>query len=205
MIKTGKLKEMMDHFKDRHAAHCNVNSDEEVELENVSVTEDERFVYLVSQGKMLFIITMKIDTLQKMAYWSIQHIGGKKAAQQHIYEIHVTSKKDTRKKAVFIEHCFNDAIKADEIFRMAKCGILPLEALKHFILNKKMSFRFFIKRIPPVQKHRPGKGDDNDNNDSGRKPAPKNPGPKGPGPKGPAFKGPGPKGPGPKKIHKAQG
>lgn len=189
---------MMDHFKDRHPTHCNVTSDTDVELNNINTKEDERFVYMVSQGKMLFIITMKIDTLQKMVYWCVQHIGGKKAAQQHIYEIHVTSKKDPRRKVVFIEHCFNDAIKADEVFRQAKCGILPLDALHHFINNKQMSFRFFIKRIPPVQKTKPGKADDktetNPNKDFGKKTGPGGPGPKGPGPKAS----------GPKKTYKPQ-
>ncbi|KAI5651973.1 beta-eliminating lyase domain-containing protein [Phthorimaea operculella] len=112
---TGKVFNMMDHFKERHPTNCNV------------------------------------DTLQKMAYWAIQHVGGKKVAQQHIYEIHVTSKLDSRRKVVFIEHCFNDAIKADEVFRQAKCGVLPLNSLNHFIKDKKLSFRFFVKRIPPAQ------------------------------------------------------
>lgn len=223
-MRTGKLKEMMEHFKERHPTHCNISSDAEVELENVSVNDDERFVYMTAQGKMLFIITMKIDTLQKMAYWTVQHIGGKKAARQHIYEIHVTSKKDDRRKVVFIEHCFNDAVKADEVFRQAKCAILPLEALNHFIDNKKMSFRFFIKRLPAINKNTNGKGDEKnenkpENKDFSKKPGPNNsgqtgpghkgpgpkgPGPKGPGSKGPGPKGPGPKGPGPKKAHKPQ-
>lgn len=170
---SGKLKEMMEHFKDRHPNNCNVATDEEVEISNLDIKNDDRHLYLVAQSKMLFIITFKVDTLQKMAYWTIQHIGSKKAAHDHIYEIHVTSKQNLRRKVVFTEHCFNDALKADEIFRMAKCAVLPLDVLVHFVSNKKLSFRFFIKRIPAEAKN---KGDGND-----KKPQ----GPKGPGPKGP--------------------
>lgn len=176
---------MMDHFKERHAEHCEVNSDVDVVLKNISITADDRHFFLVSQGKMLFIITMKIDTLQKMAYWTIQHIGSKKVAKQHIYEIHVTSNLDARRKVVFMEHCFNDSIKADLVFRQGKCAVLPLEVLTHFIKDKMLTFRFFIKRITPQPKGPKASGDDG-NNDS----RPPNQGPKGPGSKGP---GPGPK------------
>ncbi|CAB3253623.1 unnamed protein product [Arctia plantaginis] len=171
---SGKLKDMMEHFKERHAQNCNVTTDEEIELTNVDAKIDDRHLYLVSQSKMLFIITMKIDTLQKMAYWAIQHIGSKKAAHDHIYEIHILSKQNSRRKVVFTEHCFNDALKPDEVFRTGKCAVLPLDVLINFISNKKLSFRFFIKRIPA--EHKNNKGDGNDNKPQG---------PKGPGPKGP--------------------
>ncbi|XP_052759389.1 E3 ubiquitin-protein ligase siah-1-like isoform X2 [Galleria mellonella] len=189
----GKLKEMMDHFKERHPLNCNVNTDTDVELNNINVKEDDRYMYLISQGKLLFIITMKIDTLQNMVYWTIQHIGSKAVAHQHVYEIHVTSKQDTRRKIVFMEHCFNDALKADEVFRIGKCGIMPLNMFGHFIKDNKMSFRFFIKRIPSsCNKEKKSKGDTN------AKPQNDNSGPKGFGQKGAGNKGPGPKGPGPK-------
>lgn len=188
----------MDHFKERHASFCNVKTDEEVELTNINVKNDDRHFFLVAQSKLLFILTMKIDTLQKMAYWTVQHIGGKKVAHDHIYEIHITSKQNPRRKVVFIEHCFNDSIKADEVFRQGKCAVLPLETLVHFVKDKAMSFRFFIKRIPPGPKNNNGKNDN-------KPPGPNNgPGPKGPGPKGPKNQehtknkpngpGPGPKG-----------
>lgn len=175
---SGKLKEMMDHFKERHAENCNVATDEEVEISNVDIKTDDRHLYLVSQTKMLFIITMKIDTLQEMAYWTIQHIGSKKVAHDHIYEIHITSKQNSRRKVVYIDHCFNDALKADEVFRTGKCAVVPLDFLANFINNKKLSFRFFIKRLPAEPKN---------NN--------KQPGQKGPGPKGQQnFNKDGPKG-----------
>lgn len=187
---------MMNHFQERHAAHCNINSDTEVEL-TADVKEDDRHLFLINQGKMNFILTVKIDTLQKMAYWTIQHIGSKKVAKEHIYEIHVNSNLDARRKVVFIEHCFNDSIKADEIFRQAKCALLPLDSLNHFIKDKKLSFRFFVKRLPPTVKN--NKNDaKNENKGPNESKGPKGPGPKGPGPKGPGPKsgqnGPGPKG-----------
>lgn len=192
----GQLKEMMDHFKERHAANCNINSDTEVELNNVDVKEDDRHLYLISQGKMHFILTIKMDTLQKMAYWTIQHIGSKKVAKEHIYEIHITSNLDARRKVVFIEHCFNDSMKADEIFRLAKCAIIPLDSLKHFIKDKKLTFRFFVKRLPPPPKNNKNEGK-NENKTSNDNKGPKGPGPKGPGPKGGGAK-PNPNGLGPK-------
>lgn len=182
---SGKLKEMMDHFKERHADHCDVTSDADVVLKNISAKEDDRHFFLTAQGKMLFIITMKIDTLQKMAYWTVQHIGSKKGAQQHVYEIHVTSNQDARRKVVFMEHCFNDSIKADEVFRIGKCAVLPLDVLSHFVKDKKLTFRFFIKRIPPAQPKGPKDKGDGGNNDN----PPPNQGPKGPGSKGPKPKG----------------
>lgn len=183
---------MMDHFKERHANHCNVTSDTEVELTNVNVNDDDRHFYLVAQAKLLFILTMKIDTLQKMAYWTVQHIGSKKVAEQHIYEVHVTSKQNPRRKVVFIENCFNDTIKAEEIFRKAKCAIIPLDVLKNFLKDKQLSFRFYIKRLPCPPKN---KGDGKDDNKPANKEA------KGPGPNKCAGNFAGPKGG--KKTYKA--
>ncbi|KAL4709899.1 hypothetical protein ACJJTC_003862 [Scirpophaga incertulas] len=164
----GALKEMMNHFKERHPTNCNVSSDTEVELDKIDIHEDNRIVYLITQGKLHFILTFKVDTLQKMAYWAIQVIGGKNIALQHVFEIHVTSKKDDRRKVVFIEHCFNDSIKPDEVFRQNKCAVLPLQALDHYILNKKLSFRFFIKRAPLTSKHNKDKHDTTNDNKSSK-------------------------------------
>ncbi|CAH2980408.1 unnamed protein product [Chilo suppressalis] len=207
---SGQLNGIMDHFKERHPAHCNVSSDTDVELDNVNVNSDERFVYLFTQGKIHFIITMKIDTIQKMAYWAVQLIGGKNTAKLHIYEIHVNSKQDKRRKAVFTEHCFNDAVKADEVFRQNLCAVLPLNSLSHFISNKKLSFRFFIKRLPADNKDFKTKGDSKKEDETGKggpKPkfhgppgGPHAPGSAGPGPARPGPKGPWPKGPGPNKA-----
>lgn len=180
---TGKLKDMMEHFKDRHAEHCSVTTDEEVELTNVNIKNDDRHLFLVAQAKFIFIVTVKMDTLQNMIYWTIQHIGSKKVAHDHIFEIHLLSKQTPRRKIVFTEHCFNDAVKPEEIFREGKCPMLPLEVLVNYIKDKKLSFRFFIKRIPPAApKTNNDKGNGNGKNDN--KPNP-GPGPKGPGPKGP--------------------
>ncbi|KAG6445897.1 E3 ubiquitin-protein ligase SIAH1 [Manduca sexta] len=190
---SGKLKDIMDHFQERHQKNCNVSSDTPVNLDNIELKEDERFLYLVAQQKMLFIITVKLDTLQKMAFWIVQHIGSKSVARQHIYEIHLTSNLDERRKLVFCDHCFNDAIKADEVFRQGKCAVVPFEALKHFIKDKKITFKFFIKRLPVANKKKVDNGKDAKPNDNKQNPAPKGPGPK-KGPKdatGPPKPGPG--------------
>lgn len=202
---------MMDHFKERHADYCSATSDADIVLDKINIKEDDRHFFLVSQGKLLFIITFKLDTLQKMAYLAVQHIGSKFVARQHIYEIHVTSNQDQRRKVVYTEHCFNDAIKAEEVFRQGKCAVLPLDYLSHFIKDKKLTFRFFIKRLPAQPKGKQEKDDGNNENkptNSGQKgpgvnhgPTPKGPGPKGPGPKSAGPKGqpgPGPKGAKPK-------
>lgn len=143
---------MMTHFKERHPQNYIINIDSEVELNNVSTKEDDRFVYLVSQGNILFIITVKIDVLQKVVYWVIQVIGSKKVAQEHIYEIHIASKQDSRRKIIFIDHCFSNAITADEVYHIGKCAILPLNVFSQFIFNNKFSFKFFIKRSSTEQK-----------------------------------------------------
>ncbi|XP_013143067.1 PREDICTED: E3 ubiquitin-protein ligase SIAH1-like [Papilio polytes] len=172
---TGNLKEMMDHFKDRHPQHCNINMETGVELNNVSINEDERFLYLAQQGNLLFIVTMKIDTLQKVAYWVVQHIGSKKSAQQHIYEVHITSKQDPRRQVIFIDHCYNDILSADAVYRLGKCGILPLDMFSHFIHNKKCSFKFVIKKGTP----KPKKFDKSNTSNENKQPnAPKHPKPK---------------------------
>lgn len=164
----------MNHVKERHPAECNVGIDNTIEIKGINIRSDNRYVYLVTQTKYIFIITFKIDILQKMAYWTIQHIGSKKVAREHIYEVHLTSEKDPRRRVVFSEHCFNDVMKADEVFRLAKCGMLPLEAMEHFVKDRKLSFRFFIKRIPHAPKNKEVSKNEN---------MPPKKGLKGPGPK----------------------
>lgn len=138
----------MDHVKELHPAEYIVGTDNLIQIKGININADDRHVYLVSQRNFVFIITFKIDMQQKMAYWTIQHIGSKKVAKEHIYEIQVISEKDPRRKVVFSEHCFNDALKADDVFRLAKCAMLPVNAMDHFIKDRKLSFRFLIKHIP---------------------------------------------------------
>lgn len=166
----------MDHVKERHPLESNFGPNNIIEIKGINVRVDDRYIYLVSQSKFIFIITFKIDMLQKMAYWTIQHIGSKKIAKDHIYEIHLTSEKDSRRKVVFSEHCFNDALKADEVFRLAKCAMLPLEAMEHFVKDRKLTFRFFIKHIPGAPYNKEGGKNENVPPKKGPK------GPKGPGP-----------------------
>lgn len=147
---------MKDHIKERHPDQCNVGTDDIIEIRGINIRADDRYLYVVSRAKHIFIITFKIDVQQKMAYWIIQHIGSKNVAKDHIYEIHVTSGQDPRRKVVFSEHCFNDALTADEVFRLAKCAMLPVETLEHFVTDGKLSFRFFIKRMPNLPKNKEG-------------------------------------------------
>lgn len=202
-IYIGRLNKMMDHFKEHHPKNCNLNSDVDVEIDKVDLKENERYVYLLShQNKFLFIMTFKIDIMQRIAYWVIQHIGPKKNAQQYVYEIHVTSKINNKRKYVYTETCFNDALKADEVFHRGQCPVMLLDTLAHFIKHRKLAFRFFIKRIPTNQ---PNKSDGNGNDDNQKGNDTPHKGPKGPGPKGPVSKGAGSKTsvPGPKKSQKS--
>ncbi|GBP85961.1 hypothetical protein EVAR_63110_1 [Eumeta japonica] len=143
------MKEMLNHFKERHPNNCNISENNTVEINNVNINEDDRYLYLVPQGKFLFLLTVRLDTQKNMIYWSIQHIGSKSAAMQYIYEIHLGSLNNEKRKIVFTEQCFNDAIKADEVFNLAKCPMLSLDSLSTFIKNKKFSFQIYIKRLQP--------------------------------------------------------
>lgn len=193
----------MPHFQDRHPLHCNLSSDTDVVLDNVDVTEDDRFVYLVNQGKFLFVMTIKIDAMKKMSHWTIQHFGSKKSAAQHLYEIHITSLQDPRRKVIFMEHCFNDAISADEVIRIGKCAMLPLDLLSHYMKDKRLSFRYFIRIKVPFTRMNAIKDGKNkpQNVDWKSKPQFSKKGPDGKSPGPHSRKGP--EGPGPHKHNRA--
>lgn len=108
-------------------------------------------MFLLKQNQKLFILTVKIDVLKKAAFWTIQHIGSKFAAQHYVYEIHVTSKKNDKRRFVYTENCFNELLKSDEIFSLGKCPIIPLNVLKHFVKDGKLVFRYLIKNVGPPQ------------------------------------------------------
>lgn len=205
---TGELKKMMDHFKEKHSAHCVAELDRDagwrLQVNQLDLKECARHVFLAAQQNFLFIITLKVDTMQRMAYWAIQHVGQKKVAQQHLYEIHVISRNDQQRKVVFTEHCFNDSIKADEVFRLANCAVMPLDMLTHFIKDKILSFRFVIKRLNKDNKENVGQAPSSRESSVSRgSEASQGPETRGPGPKPHWKKHPGQK-PGPKKFTRAQ-
>ncbi|XP_047529844.1 E3 ubiquitin-protein ligase SIAH1-like [Vanessa atalanta] len=172
---TGKLKDILDHFKERHPNHCYMNTDNDININNISISVDERYMYLMPQGKFLFLLTFKVDTCQKMAYWVVQHIGSKKAAQQHVYGIHITSKQDDKRTVIFTDKCFNDAFDVNEIFRQARCGVMPLTMLSHFIKDGKLSFQFIVKKNQPFFKNK-DKGFVKETNQRPKGPGPQNAG-----------------------------
>ncbi|XP_063389167.1 E3 ubiquitin-protein ligase SIAH1-like [Cydia fagiglandana] len=203
----GDVRKMMEHFKEKHPAHCVAEVDREagwrLQVEQLDLKECARHVFLAAQQNFLFIITLKVDTIQRMAYWVIQHIGQKKIAQQHLYEIQVTSGRDQQRKVVFTEHCLNDSLKADEVFRQANCAVMPLDMLTHFIKDKTLSFRFVIKRLNRDNKENVQAPSSRESSVSRGRDASQGPETRGPGPKPHWKKHPGQK-PGPKKFTKAQ-
>lgn len=179
----GKLKEILDHFKEHHPLYCNINSNTDIHLKNMSATTDDRFMYLIPQGKLLFTLSIKIDTCQKMAYWAIQHIGSKRTAQQHSYEIQIISTQDLRRKVTFADQCFSDAFDINEIFRQGKCGIMPLKMLPHFIKDGNLLFRFdIIKHQGNFRNRDTSKGPGNVNKQTHKNPTGQHPTPQFPVP-----------------------
>ncbi|XP_047517840.1 E3 ubiquitin-protein ligase SIAH1-like isoform X1 [Pieris napi] len=142
---SGKLKEMLNHFKDRHPGNCaNITSD--VTIDNISVTNDCRHFYLLQFNKQIFYLSFKIDTVQKLGYWLVQYVGTKKAARQNVYEIQMNSKQHQKRQVTYIDYCFSDSMEANEVFRQAQCAVMPLIMMGHFIDNSKITFRCLIKR-----------------------------------------------------------
>ncbi|KAI8442402.1 hypothetical protein MSG28_005918 [Choristoneura fumiferana] len=199
---SGHLHQIMEHFKQKHpeACDCGPQADADVELENMSLRQCDRRLLLAAQNKYLFIITVKVDTIQRMAYWTVQHIGPKKQAHQYLYEIHLNSKREPQRKIVFTEHCFSDTVKVEEIIRQNNCAVLPLGTLGQFIMNDKLNFRYLIRRVneKPKPDENAAPNSENAHSRSASRTRGNGPKPKGPWPKGPGPKGPGPKGPGPR-------
>ncbi|CAG4980191.1 unnamed protein product [Colias eurytheme] len=143
---SGKHKDLMNHFQESHPQNCDKKPNSDITIEKISTTSDHRFLYLLQQNKQVFILSFKIDTVQKLAYWLVQYLGTKSAAMQNIYEIHITSFQNVKRKVVFADHCFSDSMDVNDVFRQAKCAVMPLIMLNHFIGNSKLVFRCLIKR-----------------------------------------------------------
>ncbi|XP_045497626.1 E3 ubiquitin-protein ligase Siah1-like [Colias croceus] len=143
---SGKHKDLMNHFQESHPQNCDKKPNSDITFEKISTTSDYRFLYLLQQNKQVFILSFKIDTVQKLAYWLVQYLGTKSAAMQNIYEIHITSLQNVKRKVVFADHCFSDSLDVNDVFRQAKCAVMPLIMLNHFIGNSKLVFRCLIKR-----------------------------------------------------------
>lgn len=204
VIISGKLKDMMSHFKERHSQNVlNITSD--ITIPDIFLNNDCRHLYLLQFNKQIFFLSFKIDTVQKMAFWFVQYVGTKKAARQNVYEIQMTSKQHEKRQVTYVDYCFSDSMDANEVFRNAQCAVMPLNMMAHFIAGSKITFRCLIKR---AFEGKPGfiKNDQaKDSSSSQRKgPAPENrhksPGPHFPRAKGPNNNNAGPKR-GPHKKH----
>ncbi|XP_073948574.1 E3 ubiquitin-protein ligase siah-1-like [Choristoneura fumiferana] len=143
----GKLKQMMDHFKQKHPSNCLVPGSE-TEVRGVREGHSARNVWLVAQGNMHFIVSMKTDP--DGVDWVVQHIGSKKNANLYIYEIHVISKQDAARRAVFAERCTSDAEAADASFGAGRCAALPPRLVPHFAREGTLAFRFSVRKMPPA-------------------------------------------------------
>lgn len=113
----------------------------------MSVSVACRHLYLIQDEKNLFLLSFKLDTIKRQAYWLVQFMGTKAAAGQNIYEIHLTSQLRENRKITFVDYCFSDTIEADLIICSGKCAIMPLDMFPHFFNNSKVVFSCFIKRI----------------------------------------------------------
>ncbi|XP_063368963.1 E3 ubiquitin-protein ligase sina-like [Cydia amplana] len=145
----GKLKNLMDHFKQSHPSSCEIVSGVDTELE-LPLTQDLVKVYLAATGNMHFIITMKIDKTTSTASWAVQHIGSKKNARLYTYEIYLTSKQDVRRRSVLVEHCVNDVVEPLDIIMEGRCAVMPLKMLAHYVIDNKVIFKLVIKKVPPT-------------------------------------------------------
>ncbi|XP_038212264.1 E3 ubiquitin-protein ligase SIAH1A-like isoform X2 [Zerene cesonia] len=143
---SGKHKDLMNHFKVCHPQNCDIKPGSDIRIQNISTTSDHRLLYLFEQNKKGFILSFKIDTVQKHAYWLVQYLGSNCASRQNIYEIHITSLQNKNRKVVFADHCFSDSMDVDDVFRQAKCAVMPLIMLNQFIENSKLVFQCLLKR-----------------------------------------------------------
>ncbi|OWR48819.1 hypothetical protein KGM_213302 [Danaus plexippus plexippus] len=154
---SGKLKEMLDHFKEHHSQNLIMTMDQKVTINNLNINEDDRFVYIMPQGKMMFIVTLKIDTKLKLAFFAVQLIACQKIAQQHVYELSITSLQDKERRVNYFDHCFSDATETREILQSAKCCVMSLSMLGNFINKKSLSFSLNVQRLRPNYQREPNK------------------------------------------------
>ncbi|CAK1547074.1 unnamed protein product [Leptosia nina] len=142
---SGKLKELLAHFKERHPQNSNINIASDIIIPNVSVFNDCRHFLLFQSNKQIFFLSFKIDTVQKVGLWLVQFMGTRTSAHQKIYEIHVTSQENIARKVTYIDHCVSDSTDANDVFRQGKCAVMPLNMMSHFISDSNIKFRCVIK------------------------------------------------------------
>ncbi|KAI8442405.1 hypothetical protein MSG28_005921 [Choristoneura fumiferana] len=143
---TGKLTQLMDHFRQNHPLNCNICNESDMQVSGICEDRDMHYVYLIAQTNMHFLITVKTATVDKAVHICIQYIGSKEEARRYIYEIHINSVHDAASRVVFVERCFNDTIQVDDIFRESKCVSIPLRKLRHYVEDEKLAFKFVIKK-----------------------------------------------------------
>lgn len=125
------------------------NMEAEIEVERVTLLECNRRVSVAVQRRNIFIITFKVDTIQRLAYWTVQYMGPKKYAHTFDYEIHVSNKHEPRRKVIFREYCTSDSVKTEDIFSKCCCAVLSLKALQAFSIGDKVSYRVIILKHQP--------------------------------------------------------
>ncbi|XP_073948566.1 E3 ubiquitin-protein ligase SIAH1-like [Choristoneura fumiferana] len=149
---TGVHNHVTEHVKEMHTSMFTEGLEAEIEMEGLTMRDCDRRVHVAAQQRNVFVVTFKLDSIQRLAYWTIQYMGPKKYAHNYNYEIHVTSKREPHRKVIFTERCLSDTTKTEDIFRQCLCAVLSLNALETFSTDNKVSYRFVISRHNPNYK-----------------------------------------------------
>ncbi|VVD04531.1 unnamed protein product, partial [Leptidea sinapis] len=137
------LEEMIE--KQKHPENIKENANSEFNLNHVSINAHLKQIFIMSMNKRVFIVSFDINPVNKMAFWAVQLIGTKKQAVDCTYEIQLTSMQTEKRMVTFKDHCFNDTMDDSEIYGLAKCPVMPLDMLSHFMKDNKLCFRCELK------------------------------------------------------------
>ncbi|XP_050670826.1 probable E3 ubiquitin-protein ligase sinah [Leptidea sinapis] len=136
---------IVEHCKQKHPENIKENANSEFNLNHVSINAHLKQIFVMSMNKRVFIVSFDINPVNKMAFWAVQLIGTKKQAVDCTYEIQLTSMQTEKRMVTFKDHCFNDTMDDSEIYGLAKCPVMPLDMLSHFMKDNKLCFRCELK------------------------------------------------------------
>ncbi|XP_039752098.1 E3 ubiquitin-protein ligase siah2-like [Pararge aegeria] len=140
---TGKINQLVMHFKEEHREHFEADVNKEMYLVNIDV--NHRVVHLVNLGPFHFLVHLEVNQEQKIICMTVQTMSTKFSASKWSYELHVYNKRQPRRKYKYIDTCISNSETVKEVFSQKKCAVLSADYARTFLENKKLTYRFYIK------------------------------------------------------------
>lgn len=144
----GKLPKLSPHFDDTHPENRQSTGDTELLITNIK--SNKTTMHLVEIGPYNFIIRVKFDEKTSKVYMVAQLYGTCVSASKWSYKFQISN---GTKMYEYSDICLPNFVAAEDIYKDAKCAVLPTDFAMNFVKEDCLAYKFSLKKDIPSWKH----------------------------------------------------